>query len=81
MKLLFTRRAHNDYDALPPNIQKLADKQLAFLVKDLRYPSLKAKKYDEERGIWQGRITRDYRVYFLIEGDTYGLLTMTKHPK
>ena len=81
MKLLFTKRARNDYDAFPPNIQKLADKQLDFLVKDLRYPSLKSKKYDEARGIWQARISQDYRVYFLIEGDTYVILSMIKHPK
>ena len=81
MKLLFTQRARNDYDAFPPNIQKLADKQLDFLLKDLRYPSLNAKKYDEGRSICQARITRDYRVYFLIEGDTYVILAMTKHPK
>ena len=50
-------------------------------MKDLRYPSLKSKKYDEARGIWQARISQDYRVYFLIEGDTYVILSMIKHPK
>ena len=81
MNLLITRRARNDYEALPPPTQKLADKQLTFLVNDLHHPSLKAKKYDERRGVWQARITRDYRVYFVIEKDTYVILSMTKHPK
>lgn len=81
MKLLRTRRARNDYQALPPKVRELADKQLTRLLEDLRYPSLHAKKYDEKRGIWQGRVTRDYRFYFLIEGETYVILAITKHPK
>ena len=81
MNLLITRRARNDYEALPPPTQKLVDKQLTFLVNDLHHPSLKAKKYDERHGVWQARITRDYRVYFVIEKDTYVILSMTKHPK
>jgi len=81
MILFRTQRARNDYLALPTNIQRLADKQLDLLLKDRRYPSLKAKKYDEKRGIWQARITQDYRFYFLIEGDTYVIINMTKHKK
>jgi mRNA-degrading endonuclease RelE of RelBE toxin-antitoxin system len=71
-KVLRTQRARNDYLALPKTIQRLADKQLDLLIQDLRYPSLKAKKYDEKRGIWQARITQNYRLYVLIEGDTIG---------
>ena len=40
-----------------------------------------AKKYDEHRDIWQGRINRDYRFYFHIEEDTYYILGITKHLK
>ena len=81
MKLFFTDRALDDYHALPASARRLADKQFDFLVKYLRHPSLKAKKYDEGRGVWQARITRDYRTYFLIDGDAYVILTVTKHPK
>ncbi|OGZ08310.1 MAG: hypothetical protein A3D65_01085 [Candidatus Lloydbacteria bacterium RIFCSPHIGHO2_02_FULL_50_13] len=81
MKLFFTERGQSDYEALPRSAQQLADKQLNFLVKNLRHPSLKAKKYDEGRGVWQARITRDYRTYFLIKGDAYVILAVTKHPK
>jgi len=81
MKFQLTCRAARDYDALPPALQLRADKQFSFLAGNLRHPSLDAKKYDESRGIWQGRVTRDYRFYFTIEGDTYTILTLTKHPK
>lgn len=56
-------------------------KQLRFLLGDLRYPSLHAKKYDEEKGIWQARVDKSYRFYFLIDGDTYVLLDTRAHPK
>lgn len=81
MKLSWTQRGQNDYEALPHSARQLADKQLDFLVKNLRHPSLKAKKYSEERGVWQARITRDYRAYFLINKDAYVILAVTKHPK
>ena len=42
---------------------------------------LQARKYDEARNLWQGQITRDYRFYFRIAGDTYVLLDIMKHPK
>ncbi len=81
MKLLWTKRARRDYRALPPKIQALADKQLDFLITDIRYPSLHAKKYDEKNDVRQGRITRDYRFYFLIETGNYVILSLIKHPK
>jgi hypothetical protein len=51
------------------------------MLEDLTYPSVRAKKYDESQNIWQGRVTRDYRFYFHIDGDTYVILAITKHPK
>jgi mRNA-degrading endonuclease RelE of RelBE toxin-antitoxin system len=79
-RLRLTARAEDDYARLSPKLKAQTDKQLDFLVKDLRHPSLRAKKYDESRDIWQARISRDYRVYFLIEGDVYVILTIRKHP-
>jgi hypothetical protein len=46
-------------------------KQLQLLLKDLRHPSLRAKKYDIRRGLWQARIDRKIRFYFFIEEDAY----------
>ncbi|MFO1429401.1 MAG: type II toxin-antitoxin system RelE/ParE family toxin [Candidatus Competibacteraceae bacterium] len=81
MKLLITQKAERDYRALPSKIQQRVDKQFKFLLQDLRYPSLHAKKYDENRDIWQGRVDRDYRFYFRIDGDLYVILAIIKHPK
>lgn len=56
-------------------------KQLSYLLRDIRHPSLHAKKYDEARGVWQARVDVNIRFYFLIEGDTYVLLEIKYHPK
>jgi mRNA interferase RelE/StbE len=47
----------------------------------LRHPALRAKKYDEARNIWQARVNRDWRFYFIMTADTYLILNLTPHPK
>ncbi len=76
-----TERALRDYNGLPATLQQRVDKQFVLLLKNLRHPSLRAKKYDEARDIWQARVTRNWRFYFRIEEDTYIIITITPHPK
>jgi len=59
MRLYYTERFRRSYESAPPNIQRAFDRRAALLVKDLRHPSLRAKKYDEARGIWQARVNID----------------------
>jgi mRNA-degrading endonuclease RelE of RelBE toxin-antitoxin system len=80
MRLLFTERADKDYADLPANIRKALAKQLRYLLADLRHPSLQAKKYSEGEDIWQGRVTRGWRLYFKIQGDEYIILSIIPHP-
>ncbi len=77
----FTPRFQHSYHSFDKTIQKKFDKQLAYLLNNLTHPSLHAKKFDETRGIWQARVARGIRFYFLIEHDTYILLDITKHAK
>ncbi|MDO8476629.1 MAG: hypothetical protein Q7W02_10655 [Candidatus Rokubacteria bacterium] len=51
MKAAFSRRFVHQYAALPEDRKVRFDKQLAFLLTNLRHPSLRAKKYDEARDI------------------------------
>jgi mRNA-degrading endonuclease RelE of RelBE toxin-antitoxin system len=81
MKFFLTKRAQDDYDALISRTQKLVDKQISFLLKDIQYPSLHAKKYDENKNRWQARVNQEYRFYFQIDGDTYVIVAIMKHPK
>ena len=81
MKLVYTEKAVKDYVKLSTKLQALVDKQLDFLLKDLSYPSLCAKKYHQKEDIWQIRINKSYRLYFQIVDDVYVILTIIKHPK
>ena len=81
MKLRFTENADKDYARLPVDIRKAFGKQLRFLLANRGHPSLRAKKYSEALDVWQGRVTRDWRFYFQIEGDEYVILSIIPHPK
>lgn len=81
MKVEFAQSGYKDYQELPASIQKRFEKQVAFLLDDLRYPSLKAKKYDESKDLWQARVDRNYRFYFQIKVDKYVILRIIPHPK
>lgn len=81
MKYRLTARAEKDYDALDARLQRRVDKQLGFLLENLRHNSLHAKKYDESGDIWQARVDRNYRMYFRIEEDTYLIISIQPHPK
>jgi len=76
-----TRRSERDYRAAPPAIQRAFQKQVRLLAKNLTHPSLRAKKYDETADLWQARVNRDWRFYFLIEDDTYLIVAIVAHPK
>jgi mRNA-degrading endonuclease RelE of RelBE toxin-antitoxin system len=81
VKLRFTEKADKDYARMPPLIRKAFAKQLRFLLENRNHPSLRAKKYSETLDVWQGRVTRDWRFYFHIEGDEYVILSVIPHPK
>lgn len=80
MRVGFTTRARDSYRDAPPTIQRATQKQVRLLSGNLKHPSLHAKKYDEKEGLWQARITRDWRMYFVIRGDTYWIVDITPHP-
>lgn len=81
MRLHYTERFRRSYQNAPRTIQQAFDRRAALLAGNLRHPSLRAKKYDEAKDIWQARVTRDWRFYFRIDGDTYILLDIMAHPK
>jgi len=81
MKRQLTAAAVKDYTQAPPAVQNGFDKQVKLMVENFRHPSLRAKKYDESRNIWQARVNRGWRFYFLIAGDTYLILNIIPPPK
>lgn len=79
MKLFFTKSFIRSYRKLPKNIQETADKQLALLLSNPHHPSLRIKKMNDPRDIWEGRITYAYRFTFQIEEDLYLLRQIGSH--
>ena len=80
MKLRFHPRIAEQLADAPSAVRKAFDKQIGLLAENLRHPSLRAKKYDEVNDVWQARVTKGWRFYFQIEGDTYTLLSVGAHP-
>ncbi len=81
MRYVFAKGFPEKLESFPKQVQEKFWKQLRFLLHDVRHPSLRAKKYDERMEIWQARVDRSYRLYFLIERDVYILLDIRFHPK
>jgi hypothetical protein len=81
MKRLLTADAVKDYTDAPPAVQKAFDKQVKLLLENSRHPSLHTKKYDESRNVWQARVNRGWRFYYVNASDTYFILNIIPHPK
>jgi mRNA-degrading endonuclease RelE of RelBE toxin-antitoxin system len=62
-------------------VQNKFEKQITYLVKNIRHPSLHAKKYDESLDLWQARVDKNVRFYFVIKNDVYVLVDIKYHPK
>lgn len=85
MKARLTPTEVKSYIAAPAAVRNAFDKQTALLAQNLRHPSLRAKKYGD---VWQTRINRDWRFYYMIEGDTFVIhsfkaantLRLSSHP-
>jgi hypothetical protein len=83
MRAAVSQRVAEQLAAAPDNVARIFFKQLTHLLRDLRHPSLDAKKYPESGNpdLWQARITKGWRFYFTIEGDTYAITNANEHPK
>ena len=80
MKFRYLPYFKRNYKSLPEIIKRKFKKQAKYLREDFYHPSLRVNKYDKEKGVWQARVDKDYRFYFLIGKDTYILLDITIHP-
>ena len=81
MKISYAPKFKRSFANFQKKVKSKFYKQASYLLKNLRHPSLKAKKYSEKQGIWQARVDKSTRFYFLIKADQYILLDIKKHPK
>ncbi len=70
MKFEQTKRFERDYQKLPQRIRKQVGQKLGFLLQGRHQPSLRTKKIESERDVYELSITENYRLTFHIEGDT-----------
>jgi plasmid maintenance system killer protein len=81
MNLIRTIHFERNYAKAPQQVQRAFDKQSSLLLQNLHHPSLRAKKYDERLALWQARVNKDWRFYFLIQHDGYVIVNIIPHPK
>ena len=79
MKIQRTQEFHECFRRLPKNIQGQVKKKLALFFNNPHHPSLKTKKMQGFENIWEGRITKNYRFTFQIQGDVYVLRKVGVH--
>jgi mRNA interferase RelE/StbE len=71
MRIQTTAPFERDFQALPASMQRRVAKQFQLFLDNPRHPSLRLKKMEDPRDIWEGRVSRDYRFTFQIIGDIY----------
>lgn len=81
MSLRYSEKAGRAVETLPTSVRKAFFKQVKFLEQNLMHPSLHAKKYDESQDLWQARVNKAWRFYFVIQNDIYYIVDIIPHPK
>lgn len=79
MLLTYTEPFKRSYKKLPKFVQKKADRILLLLGRDLRHPSIRAKKIQGAGDIWEGRIDKFHRFTFEMKGDEIILRSIGSH--
>ena len=79
MKIQTTKPFDRDYESLPESIKDQTDKQLSLFLDNPHHPSIRIKKIKGYPKIWEGRITKNYRFTFQIEGEIYILRRIGTH--
>jgi len=60
MQLIRTPHLERDYKKLPPPTQKRADEKVRLLVQNISHPSLRVKKVQKYKGVFEGSITKKF---------------------
>jgi mRNA interferase RelE/StbE len=79
MRLLLTRRFRRAYQSLSAEDQERVKKVLRRLAEDLKYPSLRVKKIQGTKGVWEARAIRSLRITFQGEGSALLLRNVGHH--
>ena len=79
-RIKYPNRFKNAYVKLPGTIRKKVDKAIRLLADNPQHPSLRSKKIQGVRGIYEARIDRNYRMtYERLGDDVIRLRVVGKH--
>ena len=81
MTLARTDRFKKAYNKLTEQEKKAADKALSFLSSDLGHPSLRVRKIEGAKGMWEASASRSIRLSFELRDDTLVLRNIGDHDK
>lgn len=70
MTIIRTNRFKKDFARLPDHIKSQAVKQFQLFFENPEHPSLNIKKMKGVSNIWEGRISKGYRITFNWDGKT-----------
>jgi mRNA interferase RelE/StbE len=73
MRIERTDSFKKDYQGLPEEIKERTERAIQLLLTNPRHPSLRAKKVQGTRGIWEASVTLKYRMTFEWEEEVLRL--------
>ena len=79
MKIARTARFKRAYRRLNQRQRRVVEKTLSFLVNNIRHPSLRVKKIEGTKGIWEARASKSIRLSFEFRDDTLILRNVGDH--
>ena len=69
----------SDYAHLPASIQRRTNDKLKIFISNPFHPSLRTKKMEDPRNIWEASVTMQYRFTFTRDGDRVYLRRIGTH--
>ena len=75
----FSKKFKKEYQTLPAEIQKNFDQKLPVFLNDILHPSLRMKRIQGTKNIWEGSITMKYRFTFELSDDKVILRLIGTH--
>lgn len=79
MRVILSDPVKRRIPKLPVNIQRKLEKQLAFLIEDVRHPSLHARKMSGGVNKYEARMDYHYRFTYEMSDDTIIILAVGPH--
>ena len=79
MRIARTDSFKRAWQQLEERQKAAARKAIDKLLKDMRYPSLREKKIEGTKNIWEARASRSLRITFQVDGDIIMLRNIGPH--